>query len=147
MDSTVWILSINTIKELNCEWEKTYFPPNFPSAYIPVLLFMFNIKLFFSLIWFAILYGNFWFFAVCVSLMLKFMDRIYQGDEMNVIFTCCECCSVVPNWVLSLNQITCGGGSACTIQISWASNPSPVWINGCSTSISGASGKHSNNKH
>jgi hypothetical protein len=55
------------------------------------------------------------------------------------IFTCCECCSVVPSWVVSLYQMMFGCGSAWTIQINIASYPTPVCMNVRSTSISGES--------
>lgn len=53
--------------------------------------------------------------------------------------TCCESCSVVPIWVVSLYQMTWACGSACTTQINCASWPTPVCTNGRSTSISGGS--------
>lgn len=44
------------------------------------------------------------------------------------LFTCCESCSVVPIWVVSLYQITWAWGSACTTQINWASWPTPLFF-------------------
>lgn len=72
-----------------------------------------------------------------------FLSVLKRNHNLNYV-TCCECCSVVPSWVLSLYQIICGIGSAWTMQTSCASWPTPVWTNGRSTSISGESAKKKN---
>lgn len=69
---------------------------------------------------------------------------LFTNSFKKIQHTCCESCSVVPIWVVSLYQMTWACGSACTTQINWASWPTPVCTNGRSTSISGGS---INNRH
>lgn len=69
------------------------------------------------------------------SLFPQFLCLIWKI----LVRTCCDSCSVVPIWVVSLYQMTWACGSACTTQINWASWPTPVCTNGRSTSISGGS--------